>query len=286
MEAVKEVCTCKNEPGPLGFDVVMVPMQELNAGDFGIRGELGPDDKKVRELAESIQRDDLLHPLVGIGNGDGGYSLVCGHLRLAAIRQAFPGVNAVPLRVIKGDRTRALRVLLNENSKRWNNNWAQLSRVVRELKEIGLPSQDIAAEMGFSSASSLYAVAGVLDLQPEVIRSLENGEISFGYAKALLKLRDNPQQQLQALNEILTTPQEQRSVRKAETVIRRIADGKAGWWVTLKVPTGVCIEETSKGPKLVVQFDTLEDLRSKLSRIVEENVDPEVRYVSGGRSPA
>lgn len=142
------------------------------------------DEKALRELANSIERNGVLQPLLVRPMTDGSYQLVAGERRWRASRMA--GLSEVPVVIKEMDDETAMEIALIENLQREDLNPIEEAEGLQLLIErYNLTQEEAAARVGRSRP----AVANALRLLglPENIRDLaKTGKISAGHARALL----------------------------------------------------------------------------------------------------
>lgn len=135
----------------------------------------GLDSASIAQLAMSIASIGLQQPLVLHSQPGGGYALVCGHRRLAALRllnkqAAAMGHSRIPYARVPGVITRAatrlewLTLACAENTSRTDMNIVEIGNAARELSELGLGQREIARRLGKTQGwvSRTYNVAVAL----------------------------------------------------------------------------------------------------------------------------
>ena len=275
------------------MEYLEIPLESIKVGAYNLRGEkAAAKSPSLERLSTSIWEEGLLHPLGVIANGDGMYTLVYGHRRYWAItiylKEAMP---KVPVRLISkadADEVTAIRTALAENNPdlRRNLNSIALAEKLRALRESGLPNRDLADAVGFEKAGSVTDVIKLLQLEPEVQDALITGQLTRSYSSALLLLKGNRAQQLQALKAIENLDKKERSVRRAEKIVRGIQTG-CGWYqLSLDLPKAANVQELPKDQhKLTIVFGTVTELRYALSYILEHNGDPPLTYINPAQEP-
>jgi ParB/RepB/Spo0J family partition protein len=270
-----------------------IPLESIIVGAYNLRGEKAAEKSlSLERLSTSICKEGLLHPLGVIDNGDGKYPLVYGHRRYWAIKayliEAMP---MVPVRLIskaEADEVTAIRIALAENNPdlRRNLNPIALAEKLRALRDSGLPNRELADAVGFEKAGSVTDVIKLLQLEPEVQDALIAGQLTRGYGSALLPLKGNREQQLQALTAIENLDKKERSVRLAEKIVRGIQSG-CGWYqLSLDLPKTAKVQELPNDQhKLTIVFGNVTELRYALSYILEHNVDPPLTYMNPAQEP-
>jgi ParB/RepB/Spo0J family partition protein len=269
-----------------------IPLERITVGAYNLRGEKAATSPSIERLSISIWEEGLLHPLGVIANGDGSYTLVYGHRRYWAItnhlKEAMP---LVPVRLIskaEADEVKVIRIALMENNPdlRQNLNPIALAKKLRALRDSGLPNRELADAVGFEKAGSVTDVIKLLQLEPEVQDALIAGRPTRGYGSALLPLKGNREQQLQALAAIEKLDKKERSVRRAEKIVRSIQTGSGWYCLTLELPKAVKLQELSNDRhKLSIEFETVTQLRDALTYILEHNIEPTLTYINPAQDP-
>ncbi len=173
------------------------------------------EPERLRELAESITQHGIIQPLVVSRDDDGGYRLVAGERRLQAAR--LSGLHTVPVVVREAADAELLELALIENIQRADLNPIEEAQAYRRLvEEYGLTQEEAAKRVGKSRAAVANALR-LLQLEQEIRRSLVEGEISEGHARALLGLTDS-KQRVEAWREVV---KRRLSVRDTEAHVRR-----------------------------------------------------------------
>ena len=275
------------------MEYMEIPLECIIVGPYNLRGEkAAAKSPSLKRLSTSISQEGLLHLLGVIDNGDGTYTLVYGHRRYWAITNYLQvAMPKVPVRIIPkadADEVRAIRIALAENNPdlRRNLNPIALAKKLRALRDNGLPNRELADAMGFEKAGSVTDVIKLLQLEPAVQDDLIVGKLSISYGRTLLPLIDNPEHQLQALAAIENLPKEERSVRRAEKIVRGIQTGNGWFCLTLTLPNGAKLQELPHDRhKLSIEFATVTQLREALTYILEHNVDTTLTYMNPAQEP-
>lgn len=174
------------------------------------------EPEQLRELADSIREHGILQPLVVSRDPQGGYRLVAGERRLQAARLA--GLQTVPIVLRAPDSNRELLELaLIENIQRADLNAIEEALAYKRLiDEHGLTQEDAAKRVGKGRVAVANALR-LLQLEPEIRRSLVASEISEGHARALLQLPEG-RERLNGWREVV---KRRLSVRETEALARR-----------------------------------------------------------------
>lgn len=146
------------------------------------------DEKSLNDLADSIRRYGLLQPLLVRPLPLGGYQLVAGERRWRAARLA--GLADVPVVVKELSDGDAAEIALVENLQREDLNPVEEAMGYRTLmNEYGLTQDEVAAHVGRSRSAVANAVR-LLSLPPDLLALVEQGKISAGHGRALLRFTD------------------------------------------------------------------------------------------------
>ncbi len=188
-----------NKKGGLGRGLEALLVDNA-VDDFGVNGtvtlklnEIEPnkeqprktfDEKALRELANSIERNGVLQPLLVRPMADGSYQLVAGERRWRASRLA--GLTEVPVVIKEMSDEQAMEIALIENLQREDLNPIEEAEGLYLLIErYNLTQEEAAARVGRSRPAIANALR-LLNLPEEVRNMTKDGKISAGHARALL----------------------------------------------------------------------------------------------------
>jgi ParB family chromosome partitioning protein len=171
-------------------------------------------DDELADLADSIVRHGLLHPVVVRESADG-YELVVGERRWRAARLA--GLTTIPAMVKDVASQEVLEMALVENVQRHDLNPIELALAFRALTEGGATQEQVGERVGLDR-STIANHLRLLELPRELQQEVETGVLSAGHAKALLQI-DNPERRRHLRDRIVAN---QLSVRAAEELARSL----------------------------------------------------------------
>lgn len=232
------------------------------------------DEEKIQELAQSIQTQGLIQPIVVRKVGEQ-YQLIAGERRVRACRSL--GHEKVPARVMDDVEHGDLEKALVENLQREDLNPIHEAIAYQKMIErLGLTQEQISDRVGKKRAT----VANTLRLLrlPEAIQEdILCGRLSEGHARALLAESD-PERQIEVRNRVL---REGLSVRETEQLVKgngTSANGSASKdkaaggapdeamvreleeQLMLRVGTRVQIlSRSARKGKIVIPYNSLED---------------------------
>ena len=235
------------------------------------------DEAALTELSDSIARYGILQPLIVVPQGDGTtYTIVAGERRWRAARQA--GLKSVPCIVRQREELEQLEVSLIENVQRVDLTPIEQAVSIERLhQEFNMTYQEIAKRLG-KAKTTVNNIVRLLGLPKAAREALDNQRISEGHARAILALKDMPQQQEELLTSIL---QHDWSVRQAEQYVSAIKQGKqtkqarqrtgietiATKQLGKKLNTKVTLRHTARGGRLELHFGSDEELARILEQI-------------------
>ena len=141
------------------------------------------DEKKLKELSESIKKHGVIQPILLRQEGKG-YELIAGERRLRASKLA--GLKKIPAVVAKISNLQSLEIAILENVQREDLNPLEVSKGYQRLKEeFGYTQEQVAKSVG-KPRSSIANSLRLLSLPEKAQMELEKGAISEGHAKVLL----------------------------------------------------------------------------------------------------
>ena len=147
------------------------------------------DQEALDALAASIQQNGVIQPLLVKPLAGGRYELVAGERRLRASKLA--GVEKVPAYVRADLEANTLELALVENMARVDLNPIDAARACAALvDDLNLSKEEVAKRVG-KSRVAVSNLIRLLNLPDEVIAMLEDGMLSEGHGRALLRANDN-----------------------------------------------------------------------------------------------
>lgn len=175
------------------------------------------DEEALQSLADSIQANGILQPLTVRELPNGYYQIIAGERRWRAARMA--NLTQVPVLVIDADDKKVMELALIENLQREDLNPIEEAKGYRTLVETYGMSQEAAAQQVGKSRPAVANSLRLLQLCPEVLEKVEDGQLSAGHARAIVSLSDAALQKT-AANRILAL---RLSVRQAEALCKQLA---------------------------------------------------------------
>ena len=213
-----------------GRDIVQLPVEKLVANPGQPRKYF--DETELQELADSIKTYGVIQPIIAANAGDGSYIIIAGERRTRAARLA--GLSAVPVIIRDYTDQKRLEISLIENIQRSDLNPIEEAAAYKNLMDFSGISQDELAVRVGKNRSTIANALRLLKLPVEIQKSIEEGKVSSGHARAMLSVTETRARE-KLFREILASDI---SVREAE---KRAA--------ALNADNGGGKEKTAKGSK-------------------------------------
>ena len=168
--------------------VVFLPARSIRPNPSQPRRNF--DENALAELTESIRCHGVIQPL-SVRRVGGGYELIAGERRLRAAQAA--GLGEVPCIVMSMDDAESGLVALVENLQRQDLDFIEEAMGISRLIRTQNLSQEQAARMLGKSQSAIANKLRLLRHSPEVLAAIKRAGLSERHARALLKLRSEPE---------------------------------------------------------------------------------------------
>ncbi|HEY2704726.1 MAG TPA: ParB/RepB/Spo0J family partition protein [Candidatus Dormibacteraeota bacterium] len=158
------------------------------------------DARGLEELTDSVRHHGVLQPIRVRQRGDV-YEIIAGERRWRAARRA--GLQEIPAIVVEADDDLAYVEALVENIQREELNAVDRAHALKRLRvALNLGSWQQVAELVGITRQHVYNILNVTRL-PEAIRDdIRAGDLTEKHARALLRLRDQPEVQHRLWEEI------------------------------------------------------------------------------------
>jgi len=167
-------------------DVVQLPVDKLVPNPGQPRKNF--DETELKELADSIKTYGIIQPVIAANAGDGSYIIIAGERRTRAARLA--GLETVPVIIRDYTDQKRLEISLIENIQRSDLNPIEEAAAYKNLMDFSKLSQDeLAARVG-KNRSTVANALRLLKLPVEIQKSIEEGKVSSGHARALLSVTE------------------------------------------------------------------------------------------------
>jgi ParB family chromosome partitioning protein len=188
-----------------------VPVASIHPNPYQPREAF--DEEAIGALADSIREVGLLQPVLVRPAGDG-FELVAGERRWRAARRV--GLQVIPALVRETDDNTALEQGLVENLQREDLNPLEEAAAYQQLiEDFHLTHEQVAARVGRSRAA-ISNTLRLMQLPPSIQRSVREGQLTMGHARALLGTPDRAFQESLAKRIV----KDDLSVRQVEQAVR------------------------------------------------------------------
>lgn len=141
------------------------------------------DPEQLQELANSIEKNGLIQPIIVRPSEIFGYELIAGERRLRASKLA--GLQAIPAVIKTLSKEESKLQAIVENLQRLNLNPIEEAKAYQKLHQDGLTHEEIAANMG-KSRPYISNLLRLLQLPDFYQKKVEKGELSTGHARLLI----------------------------------------------------------------------------------------------------
>jgi len=251
-----------------------LPVDLLKPSQYQPRQSMDP--VALQELADSIQAQGVIQPIIARRRNGGYYEIIAGERRWRAAQLAQLHEVPVVVRELSDEATMVMALI--ENLQRQDLNAIEeavaLHRLMTEFK---MTHEEVAKSVG-KSRSAISNMVRLLNLETTARAFLADGKIEMGHARALLALEG--EQQSRVANEIVT---KDLSVRQAEERVKQLKAGnEARSAPVLKDPDVLALQarlsdqlgavvgiQQYKGGrgKLVIYFHSADELEGILEHI-------------------
>ncbi|MDA2910990.1 ParB/RepB/Spo0J family partition protein [Nitrospiraceae bacterium AH_259_D15_M11_P09] len=251
-----------------------IPLEQILPNPFQPRKNFSETD--ISELADSINKNGVLQPILVRRKGDGRYELIAGERRLRAAK--LGGLSTIPAMVRNSTDEQTIELALVENLQRKDLNPIETARAYQRLiTEFAFTQEKLAEQLG-KERSSVANTLRLLNLPNEIQLLVESMKLTTGHAKVILGL-PRPEVQLKFARKIV---QGQLSVRQAEHLVNaeqrhpkpRHAAPRPSPYLDLedrlqkRLGTRVTIEKNRKQGKIVIHYYGKTDLDRVLDLIM------------------
>ncbi|MDL0088908.1 ParB/RepB/Spo0J family partition protein [Campylobacter gastrosuis] len=230
------------------------------------------NQESLRELSQSIQRHGLIQPVIVVARGDG-YMLIAGERRLRATKMlGYTKISAI----VADLGSKNLRELaLIENIQRENLNPIELANSYKELIDEYKITQEELANILHKSRTQITNTMRLLSLSDETKALLADEKLTQSHAKVIVGLDRNDEKLV-----VDTIIGQKLNVRDTENLIQKIKNQskksekilKDVWQYQNELEKlskkfeNFSVKTTLKDRKIVLEFDSLEQIRAFLDK--------------------
>lgn len=239
------------------------------------------DEETIQELADSIREYGIIQPLIVSKSMDQeNYILIAGERRWRAAKTA--GLTMVPAIIREVSEQGQLEIALIENLQREDLTPLETAGAYQQLADtFSLTHEQIGARVG-KSRTSVTNTLRLLNLPDQVKKSLAEGLITEGHARALLGLNSH-QAQRAALSTVLNLGL---NVRQTESLVKKLSGERLPPTPKPAPPpeikaledrlrqyfgTKVNLQNRKNGGSMVIYYYSDEELNAILDKIFPES---------------
>ena len=252
-------------------DLRKLPVEWLQSGKYQPRKDMSQD--ALEELANSIRAQGVIQPIVVRPLGEQSFEIIAGERRWRASQLAR--LEVVPCLVKDVPDEAAVAIALIENIQREDLNAIEEAVALqRLLTEFELTHQQVADAVG-KSRTTVTNLLRLNQLNDDVKRFVEHGDLDMGHARALLALSGQAQSELAKLvaQKGLTVRDTEKLVQKAlepaKARVEPVRDPQFGYLerqISEKIGNQVQLQPGKQDSgKLVISYENLADLDRVLS---------------------
>ena len=260
-------------------DIVQIKLSNIRPNKNQPRKEF--DEDRIKALSDSIKNVGVLQPIVLKPIEDNNYMIIAGERRyrasILAGKEEIPAIiKDIPIKDI-------MEIALIENLQREDLNSIEEALAYKNLIEDYKVTQGELSEAVGKSRPYITNTLRLLNLQNKIIKMIENGDITAGHGKALLRIEDKEKQ----LEVAMRIVEEGLSVRTVENIAKKIIENKEKRKIEKKEKdiyiidaeeklsnifgTKVNISMNNKKGKIEISYNNEDELNDILSMIMEEN---------------
>ncbi|MCF5897032.1 ParB/RepB/Spo0J family partition protein [Aeromonas veronii] len=243
-----------------------LPVEWLQSGKYQPRKDMSQD--ALEELANSIRAQGVIQPIVVRPLGEQSFEIIAGERRWRASQLAR--LEVVPCIVKDVPDEAAVAIALIENIQREDLNAIEEAVALqRLLTEFELTHQQVAEAVG-KSRTTVTNLLRLNQLNDDVKRFVEHGDLDMGHARALLALSGQAQSELAKLvaQKGLTVRDTEKLVQKAlepaKARVEPARDPQIGYLerqLAEKIGNQVQLQPGKRDSgKLVISYENLSDL--------------------------
>lgn len=253
-----------------------IPIEWIQRGVYQPRRDMSSEG--LEELAASIRAQGVMQPVVVRPLGPQSYELIAGERRWRASQMA--GLDTLPAVIRDVPDEDAIAMALIENIQRENLNPMEEALALQRLqKEFELTQSGVAEAVG-KNRVTVANLLRLINLEQDVRRMLEHGDLEMGHARALLGLQGEAQ--IEAARQVVAKAM---TVRQTEQLVRSWSEDQKQEPVSTAPPAdanvkqledmlskrlgaSVAIKHGKRGKgSLVIKYNSLDELDGILNHV-------------------
>lgn len=256
-----------------------LPIEWLTPGKYQPRKDMSPE--ALEDLASSIRSQGVIQPVVVRQLAQETFEIIAGERRWRAAQLA--GLDVIPCLVKDVPDESAVAIALIENIQREDLNAMEEAQALdRLMVEFSLTHQEVAEAVG-KSRTTVTNLLRLNNLNNDVKKLVEYGDIEMGHARALLALEGDAQSEAaqHVSGKGLTVRDTEKLVKKLlEPAVPRVPKqvdpdvARLATRLSESVGAPVSIDHNAKGKgKMVINFASLDELDGILTKLALKEIE-------------
>lgn len=256
-----------------------LPIEWLTPGKYQPRKDMSPE--ALEDLASSIRSQGVIQPVVVRQLAQETFEIIAGERRWRAAQLA--GLDVIPCLVKDVPDESAVAIALIENIQREDLNAMEEAQALdRLMVEFSLTHQEVAEAVG-KSRTTVTNLLRLNNLNNDVKKLVEYGDIEMGHARALLALEGDAQSEAaqHVSGKGLTVRDTEKLVKKLlEPAVPRVPKqvdpdvARLATRLSESVGAPVSIDHNAKGKgKMVINFASLDELDGILTKLTLKEIE-------------
>jgi ParB family transcriptional regulator, chromosome partitioning protein len=198
--------------------ITRIPVEQIEVNPKQPRHDF--DEQALQELSDSIKLHDIIQPVTVVKAGLNQYMLISGERRWRASKMA--GLKDIPAYIRTADDQEMLELALLENLQRENLNAIEVALSYKRLMDECNLTQEQVSERMKKDRTTVTNYLRLLKLPPDIQKSVRDGKLTMGHARAIIGL-EQVDQQLYAFREVMENGL---SVRQVEQLVKNMLAGE------------------------------------------------------------
>lgn len=256
-----------------------LPIEWLTPGKYQPRKDMSPE--ALEDLASSIRSQGVIQPVVVRQLAQETFEIIAGERRWRAAQLA--GLDVIPCLVKDVPDESAVAIALIENIQREDLNAMEEAQALdRLMVEFSLTHQEVAEAVG-KSRTTVTNLLRLNNLNNDVKKLVEYGDIEMGHARALLALEGDAQSEAaqHVSGKGLTVRDTEKLVKKLlEPAVPRVPKqvdpdvARLATRLSESVGAPISIDHNAKGKgKMVINFASLDELDGILTKLALKEIE-------------
>ncbi|MDM7859331.1 ParB/RepB/Spo0J family partition protein [Alteromonas sp. ASW11-36] len=268
----------KNPPSR-NSELNKLPIEWLTPGKYQPRKDMSPE--ALEDLASSIRSQGVIQPVVVRQLAEEKFEIIAGERRWRAAQIA--GLDVIPCLIKDVPDESAVAIALIENIQREDLNAMEEAQALdRLMVEFALTHQEVAEAVG-KSRTTVTNLLRLNNLNSDVKKLVEYGDIEMGHARALLALEGDAQSEAaqhvsgkgltvrdtEKLVKKLLEPAAPKAPKQVDPDVARLATR-----LSESVGAPVSIDHNAKGKgKMTINFASLDELDGILTKLALKEIE-------------